>query len=233
MNDRTVSWIQARADELERDELLMQLDVYEENLMLKNFQNETGSVQIRRVSPDEIASAFLQHMPARTGILPEGTIWWQNSMEGVVTAVWREPRVWPVALKVDAFQPSQRLRLPMPGLIFMQSDTRIWIMAATSRPRNPQDQLCHAPCFNVFRNGQVCHGNHTFPDDPDGVPESFFASHFSQTADTRMRSRRHPDELIELWKELDGQESYPMEDLMEFCTVQEAMEMPNRHAGWF
>ena len=233
MNQNSVSWIEARDELVNRDQLLMQLDVYEENLMLKTFQGQNGIVTVRRVSPDEVASAFLAHMTASTGLLPEGAIWWQNSLEGVVTAVWREPAVWPIALKVDAFQPAERLRLPMPGLIFLQSVNRIWVMAARSRPRNRLEQLYHAPCFNVFRNGQVCPGNHIFPEQRDEVPESFFASHFSQTADTRERSRRYPNDLIRLWRELDGQESYPVDDLVEMCTVEEAMEIPNSRTSWF
>ena len=46
------------------------------------------------------------------------------------------------------------------------------------------------PAFNVFRDGRVCPGSHSFPDEVGLIPESFFQSYFSLTGDTRERSKR-------------------------------------------
>lgn len=59
----------------------------------------------------------------------------------------------------------------------------------------------------------------------EDVPESFFESFFTPEGDTQGRSRGQPWSLEALWEELDGQEEYPMEDLIEVCTVAQAMEI--------
>ena len=52
-------------------------------------------------------------------------------------------------------------------------------------------------------------------------------------SDTRGRSKKYPTELYKLWKELDGKEEYPLEDLVEHCTVADAMEVPENEPGQF
>ena len=176
-----INWAAAS---VERDMLRMRLDIYEENLVLKSYGQDANWT--RRVDADRIAAAFMQHMGASTGLLPRGALWWKQSEEGVVTALWREPRVWTASLQVEAFQPPERFRLPMPGLLFITAPGRApWIFATLKRPEDPEETLCNAPTFNVFRNGRVCPGSHRFPDRADEVPESFFQSRFSMTGDTR------------------------------------------------
>ena len=52
-----------------------------------------------------------------------------------MVALWRPPQVWPVALQREAFKPPARLRLPMPGLVFVCSPGRApWVYAALERP---------------------------------------------------------------------------------------------------
>ena len=51
--------------------------------------------------------------------------------------------------------------------------------------------------------------------------------------DTRGRSKKYPTELYKLWKELDGKEENPLEDLVEHCTVADAMEVPENEPGQF
>ena len=71
-----------------------------------------------------------------------------------VVALWRPPQVWPVALQREAFKPPARLRLPMPGLVFVCSPGRApWVYAAASRPTDTEQPLFRAPAFNVFRDG--------------------------------------------------------------------------------
>ena len=141
-----------------------------------------------------------------------------------MVALWRPPKVWPVALQREAFKPPARLRVPMPGLVFVCSPGRApWVYAAKSRPTGAEHPLYRAPAFNVFADGRVCPGSHTFPEEVGLIPESFFQSFFSITGDTRDRSKKHPDNLHALWEELDGKRKYPLKDLVPQCTVGQAM----------
>ena len=110
-----------------------------------------------------------------------------------MVALWRPPQVWPVALQREAFQPPARLRIPMPGLVFVCSPGRApWVYAAPERPTDSGQQLYRAPAFNVFRDGRTCPGSHRFPEEVGRIPESFFQSFFSLTGDTRNGRRSTP-----------------------------------------
>ena len=215
-------WSLPGATEAPRDTLKVQLEVYGETILLRGFEGDTNWV--RTVSADEIANAFIQHLGFSSGLLPQETLWWGQGETGQVAALWRPPQVWPVALQREAFKPPARLMLPMPGLVFVCSPARApWVYAALERPTHPDEQLFRMPAFNVFGDGRVCPGSHTFPEEVGLIPESFFQSYFSGTGDSRDRSKKHPDDLHALWEEIDGKTEYPVEDLVPQCTVAQAM----------
>ena len=214
-----------------RDNLKLQLEVYGETILLRGFDGD--STWVRTVSADEIANVFTQHLGFSSGLLPQEAIWWNQGETGQVVALWRPPQVWPVALQREAFKPPTRFRLPMPGLVFVCSPCRApWVYAATERPADAEQQLFRAPAFNVFGDGRVCPGSHMFPEEVGQIPESFFQSYFSLTGDSRERSKKHPDNLIALWEEIDGKTEYPMEDLVPQCTVAHAMAVSEGRRGY-
>ena len=210
-------WSLPGQTDVPRDELKIQLEVYAETILLRGF--EDGANWVRTVSAAAIANAFTQHLGLSTGILPKETLW-------------RPPKVWPVALQREAFKPPVRFRIPMPGLVFVCSPGRTpWVYAAKSRPAGAEQQLYRAPAFNVFSDGRVCPGSHAFPEEVGLIPESFFESYFSMTADTRDRSQQHPDNLHALWEELNGKRKYPLGDLVPQCTVAQAMAVSEGRRG--
>ena len=218
----TTRWSTPGPTDVPRDTLQALLEIYRETILLRGFDGDTQWV--KTVSADEIAHALTRHLGFSSGLLPPETLWWNQGEAGHTVALWRPPQVWPVALQRQAFQPPARLRLPMPGLVFVCSPGRApWVYAALSRPTAPEQELYRAPAFNVFRDGRVCPGSHRFPEDPGLIPESFFQSFFSLTGDTRERSKRHPDDLQALWEELDGTTDYPTDDLVPQCRVADAM----------
>lgn len=218
----TTRWSTPGSTDLPRDTLQAQLEIYGETILLRGFDDDTQWV--KTVSADEIAHALTRHLGFSSGLLPPETLWWNQGEAGHTVALWRPPQVWPVALQREAFQPPARLRLPMPGLVFVSSPRRApWVYAALGRPATPEQQLFRAPAFNVFRDGRVCPGSHRFPEDPGLIPESFFRSFFSLTGDTRERSKRHPDDLHTLWEELDGTTDYPTDDLVAQRRVADAI----------
>ena len=225
-------WSLPVRDDLPQDFLQVQLEVYQETILLRGFEGDR--TWVRTVSADEIASVFTRHLGFASGLLPENALWWSQEETGQVVALWRPPQVWPVALQREVFQPPARLRLPMPGLVFVCSPGGApWVYAALERPTAPEQQLYRAPAFNVFRDGRVCPGSHRFPEEVGRIPESFFQSFFSLTGDTRDRSKKHPDNLQALWEELDGQTDYPVEDLVPQCTVGRVMAASEGRRGYF
>ena len=224
-------WSLPGQDDVPRDQLQVQLEVYKETILLRGFEGD--STWVRTVSADEIASVFTQHLGFSSGLLPQDALWWSQGETGQVVALWRPPQVWAVALQREAFQPPARLRLPMPGLVFVCSPGRApWVYAALARPTHAEQQLFRPPAFNVFSDGRVCPGSHRFPEEVGLIPESFFQSFFSLTGDSRNRSKKHPDNLQDLWEELDGKEEYPLEDLVPQCTVAHALAVSEGRRGY-
>ncbi len=227
----TTQWSLPGQTELPRDELQMQLEVYKETILLRGFDSD--SVWVRTISADAIANVFTQHLGFSSGLLPQEALWWGQGETGQVVGLWRPPQAWSVALQREAFKPPARLRLPMPGLVFVCSPGRApWVYAATSRPTDPEQHLFRAPAFNVFRDGRVCPGSHRFPEEVGLIPESFFQSYFSLTGDSRDRSKKHADNLQALWEEIDGTTTYPVEDLVPQCTVAQAMAVSEGRRGY-
>ena len=227
----TTQWSLPGPADVSRDTLRVQLEVYDETILLRGF--ESDSAWVRTVSADGIANALTRHLGFSSGLLPENALWWNQGETGQVVGLWRPPTVWSVALQREAFAPPARLRLPMPGLVFVCSPGRApWVYAAHSRPTDPEQQLFRAPAFNVFGDGRVCPGSHRFPEEVGLIPESFFQSFFSLTGDSRDRSKKHPDNLQALWEELDGKTEYPLEDLVPQCTVAHAMAVSEGRRGY-
>ena len=108
--------------DMPRDKLNLQLEVYDETILLRGFEGDNDWV--KTVSADEIANVFIQHLGFSSGLLPQEALWWNQGETGQVVALWRPPQVWPVALQREAFKPPARLRLPMPGLVFVCSPAR-------------------------------------------------------------------------------------------------------------
>ena len=227
----STQWSLPSSADIPRDRLQMQMEIYRETILLRGFEND--STWVRTVSADEIANALTRHLGFSSGLLPQDALWWNQGETGQVVALWRPPKVWSVALQREAFKPPARLRLPMPGLVFVCSPGRApWVYTAMRRPTDTEQQLFRAPAFNVFGDGRVCPGSHRFPEEVGLIPESFFQSYFSLTGDTRNRSKKHPDNLQALWEEINGKTEYPMEDLVPQCTLAHAMAVSEGRRGY-
>ena len=227
----TTQWSLPGPADAPRDDLKLQLEVYGETILLRGFNGD--SAWVRTVSADEIANVFTRHLGFSSGLLPQDALWWNQGETGQVVALWRPPQVWSVALQREAFKPPARLRLPMPGLVFVCSPGRApWVYAAAERPTDAEQHLFRAPAFNVFGDGRVCPGSHRFPEEVGLSPEGFFQSFFSLTGDTHNRSKKHPENLVELWEEIDGKTEYPMEDLVPQCSVAHAMAVSEGRRGY-
>lgn len=211
---------------MEDDPLVLRLDFHAESVILHDY---AGAVtRTRLVSVLDVAHALARELDLSTGLLPAQALWWTRTATGTRVAVWREPRVWTVRLRERFDALPRRLRLPMPGLVFLCLAGRQapYVFAAQTRPRSVEEQLYHCPTFNVFPSGRVCPGTHLFPADPARVPEEFFRSAFSATADTGGgKSRRHPEDIGQWWAELASMSAYPVDDLVPHLRVADALRI--------
>ena len=204
------------------DTLKARINIYSDSIILEILKDKTTFTRI--VSAEQIANVLNGEISLVSGILPDQTLWWQTNALRSSIALWREPQVWKAALMVEPLQPPRRFNIPMPGLVFIcQPALPPWIFAAKHRPVSMEDTFYNAPTFNTFTNGKACQGSHVFPQKVDEIPESFFTSFFSQAGNTSNRSVKHPKSLIKLWEEIDGQEQYPMDDLVPYDNIRETI----------
>lgn len=205
-----------------RDHLMLRLDFYGESIVMQTFEDKGGSFKM--VSAHDIAEALSSQMPFSSGILPENTLWWASTGKGTITALWQEPGTRKVALQRDINKPAERYEIPLPGLIFLcLPGAPPAVYAAYHRPTGPKDKVYHAPLANVYLNGTTCPGNHKYPDNIAEIPDNFFKSFFSHGADLSGRSKKHPRDITQLWKELNGKKEYPLLDLVYHSTVADLM----------
>ena len=216
-------WALPEGLEVPPDELQVRLEFYESCILMHTF--DKGVITARMVSAPEIAVALLRGVTLDSGVLPPEALWWSQGRDGPEIALWRNPQVWATALQEEAFKSPRRFRLPMPGLIFIcQPGRQPRVYAAKKRPRGPKDSVYHAPLFNIFRDGRTCPGTHQYPPTLEEIPESFFTSFFTSAADHTGRSKKYPDNLRQLWEELDGKKRYPLGDLVLMGKVEDLMK---------
>lgn len=217
-------WAVPSSLEIPVDPLRLRLDFHTNGVTMTTF--EGPAVNTKLVSALDVAHALSRELSISSGLLPPNAIWWLNTKDGPVYALWQEPKVWKIALAERFGEPPLRFALPMPGLIFLcQPGQTPWVYAARHRPKTPNEKVFKAPCYNVFANGRVCPGTHKFPVAVGEIPTSFFRSFFAPTGDTQDRSKKHPRDLTALWRELDGKRTYPVDDLVEHGTVEDLMAM--------
>jgi hypothetical protein len=200
------------------DELKARLDFYQDSIIF--YMLDKGVITTKQVSAQDISLAVLSETSLNSGLLPRETLWWKQTRTAVEVALWRAPKVWPVALQEEAFQPARRLNLPMSGLIFVCSAGRPPnIYAVKKRPQSPGEFIYYAPLFNVYDSGSSCPGTHKYPQQVAKIPESFFSAFFTRAAVFNSRSQKYPNNLLKLWEEIDGKPRYPMNDLVKMGTV--------------
>ena len=202
--------------EIAPDQLRVRLDFFD-STVIAHFCDK-GQITTRMVAARDVAMALLGETNLISGLLPRDTLCWGPGQ----VALWEEPRVWPVALMTEPFKPPHRLKLPLPGLIFVcQPGQPPYVYAAKRRPKDMQAIIYNAPMFNIYHDGRSCPGTHEYPQNLAEIPKSFFVSFFSPAADNTNRSTKYPKDLMKLWEELDGKTKYPMDDLVPLCRLED------------
>lgn len=203
--------------------LAIRLDIFTDTIMMHTFGEEANSYKM--VSAADVASALTKELSFTTGLLPPNTLWWTNTAEGPVTAVWVPPGIRRVALQ-NSDMKARRFSIPLPGLIFLCSPGKPpYVYAAKKRPTGPMEKVYKAPLANVYNDGRTCPGNHKYPHNVAEIPNNFFISFFSEGANLQGRSKKYPKNIAKLWEELDGQAVYPLDDLEEHGQVEDLMRL--------
>ena len=187
----------------------------------------TGDTAVTtQVDAMDVARALASDLSFGTGLLPPGTLWWENTKGGPIFAIYVEPKIRKLALQVAAGEPPQRFEIPLPGFIFLCAQGRPpWVYAVTKKPTKESNIVYKAPLFNIFHNGRSCQGSHNYPTRVADIAESFFVSFFSPTGDMGNRSKKYPDNLIGLWRSLQKKKKFPIGDLVPHGTVSDLMNM--------
>ncbi len=213
-----LQWALPEALEIPPDKLQVRLDFYQDAVLMHVVND--GVIAVHMVSARDIALTLLQDVSLTSGLLPANALWWSQTKEGPEVALWQQSRVWPVALMTEPFKPPRRLKLPLPGLIFVcQPGRPPRVYAARHKPTHLKSPIYHAPLFNIFGDGRSCPGTHKYPQNIEQIPESFFTSFFSPAGELRSRSLKYPNNLLGLWEELDGKRRYPLKDLVHLGQV--------------
>ena len=132
-----------------------------------------GVVRTRLVAALDVAHALARELDLTTGLLPRDALWWARTAAGTRVAVWREPAVWAVRLRERPDAPPRRLRLPMPGLVFVCLPGRAGPLRLRRRAPAPalgRPALAACPCFNVFPIGPGLHRLAPLPGRPGADP---------------------------------------------------------------
>lgn len=209
------------------DPLRCRLDFHHQAVVMTLFEGETITTKL--VSAMDVAHALASDLSFGTGLLPPGTIWWENTRGGPVFALYVEPKVRKLALQELAGKPPRRFTIPLPGFIFLCSPGQPpWVYAVKKKPTKETDIVYRAPLANIFANGRSCPDNHRYPVRVADIVQSFFMSFFSATADLRNRSQAFPGNIIQLWEYLDKKKTFPKEDLVKHGTVRDLMAMEKK-----
>ena len=187
------------------------------------FDPET--VERRIVSAMDVSHALASELSFGSGLLPPQTLWWENTRNGPVFAIYAEPKVRKLALLESATSSPRRFTIPLPGLIFLCSPGKPpWVFAVKKKPTKETDIVYKAPLCNLYADGRSCPGNHRYPIRVADIVESFFISFFSAEADLRNRSVRFPSNIVHLWEYLDKKKRFPKEDLVKHGKVRDLMQ---------
>lgn len=215
--------------ELPPDPLRLRVDFHNQAVTLTSFAGDLAETKL--VSALDVAHALAAELSYSTGILPENVLWWTNTADGPVTAIYEAPRTRRVALQVHFGKPANRLTIPLPGMVFLCSPGKApFVYAVKARPTKSTDEVFHAPLCNVYETGGTCPGNHKYPTEVGQMVESFFVSFFTMGAHLNGRSKKYPNDVSLLWKWLDKKKEFPLDDLVRFGTIADiASKMRRRY----
>jgi Prokaryotic E2 family D len=203
----------------------LRLDFYSSAVIMSRWE-EDGRTVTYPVSVHDVVSACT-NVELSSGLLPANTLFWKQRANQAVLGIYVPARRWQVQCESAGGSDSQSYHLPMPPFIFAGSGTAYQIFAVKKRPKigsgdsrgSDRIRLYHAPCPNVHNNGGICQGNTPFPIcSPQTVHQAlqlFMESSLFNADLASGKCQSYPDDVRELWKELDGRKRFPFGELVQ------------------
>ena len=188
----------------------LRLDFYDTAVLLSRWEDD-GRLLTHPVSVHDVVSACTS-VALSSGMLPANTLFWGQQANTTTLGIYVPARRWQV-------QTAERhYHLAMPPFVFVGSGTAYKIFAVKKRPSGEVDPLYHAPCPNVHITGGICQGNAPFPTcapQTIQVTLKLFMEGSLFNADlSQGKCRSHPDDVRQLWAELDGRPRFPLSELI-------------------
>ena len=206
------------------DTLRLRLDFFHQAVEMTLFEGD--AVESRIVSALDVAMALAGELHFSSGLLPENTLWWQNTKAGGVWAIYEPPKARKVAIMLKVGEPPERLTVPLPGFIFLCSPGKPpWVYGVRKKPTKEDDDVYKAPLMNVFESGRSCPGNNEYPQRVNDIIDNFFISFFSRAGEVSDRSQKFPNDVHLLWRYLNGKQHFPMDDMVKHGTVTDLVMM--------
>jgi PRTRC genetic system protein B len=183
------------------------LEFHTHDIVMTKYDNK--GVQTYPVDLADLAGAFTD-LPISSGMLPPNTLFWQRKQGMDRLGIYVPPG------RYQATWSKQTYNLPMPGFVFVGWGTAYQIYAVKAYPAAGSG-LFNAPTPNIHPGSSVCTGTAKFPkcaaDTIQRAFEFFWASGFTPHL-TAKRCKSHPENVRDLWNELDGKGEFPLDELV-------------------
>jgi hypothetical protein len=196
----------------------LRLDFYNTAVLMSQWQ-EDGRITSYPVSIHDVVTACTK-VELSSSLLPKNTLFWKQQANQVVLGIYVAAKRWQVKTE------DRNYHLPMPPFVFVGNGTAYRIFAVKKRPsglsreqpRGKHDRLYHAPCPNVHATGSICQGNTPFPVcSPQTIQQAlhlFLEGSLFNADLSRGKCQSHPEDVRELWAELDGRKRFPLSELV-------------------
>jgi hypothetical protein len=180
-------------------------------------ERQNRQERLKAISTAVLREAILDE-PQDSGWMPPGLA--RFGIRGTLSwfVRWLPPSRGELLLEGDAPATSQRVTVPLPGLVLCGSGQTYAVWAVMEREFSPQSRAYHAPLSNIGPDGRMCFGSVPVPavawDALDLAWQRFIASPFT-THHADGRSRAFPTDVRRQWVRLAERRAarYPLADL--------------------
>ena len=187
---------------------LARLDLYQQAIILTKF--EAQSTITHPVAMSDLAAVF-GSLPKSSGFLPRNALFHGRRRGKLFAAIYIPPKI--AAVRVE----QMTIEIPLPSAVFIGCGKMYDIHAVKQYPNNKHAPLYRYPSPNVWNNGSICAGDTPFPtcrlDTINAAFRMFIESQFNLHLVTD-KCKSFPKNVIELWKSLEGEEQFPVDELI-------------------
>ncbi len=188
------------------------------------MQNQEGGLVERFVSAAAVREAFAQ-IPIDSGWLPPEIVRWGNGSHGEWAVAFFPPAnaVQSRALEISnegsgAEFSVERIKVPLPGLVFFGMGTNYHIWAVKTAELRPYHEIYRCPLPNVYQDGAVCWGlvkpTRMTSKSLFDAWELFIASTFNNHLAAGKSKRSRDDVRVTLRDVAANELHYPAQDLI-------------------